>query len=134
MAQLVLEFAHHRRAKLRELHPPKIGRDMQIQVLLIPLDGRALELVLLRRCDPQLAGGRDCDALAIGGVDAVSDLDFRGSCEGLRRLLPRESLEVALAVLIDIVDHPSFLRLALPRHPDALANGHAGLRVILGSR
>jgi hypothetical protein len=124
VAQLVLELTHHRRGQLGKFHPSEIRRNVQIQVLPILIDGGALKFALLCGCKPQPTGRRDSDALTVSRMDAMPDLNLRGRREGISLLLLIESLEMALAVLVGVVDDPGFLRLSLPGRPNSLANRH----------
>ena len=57
-----------------------------------------------------LAGFRDGDAFAIRRMGPLRHLDRGRRVVGVGGLLLPERLDVALAVLVDVVDDPSFLR------------------------
>jgi len=86
-------------------------------VLPILINGGALKLTLLCGRKPQPTGRRDSDALTVCRMDTVPNLNLCGRREGISLLLLIESLEMALAVLVGVVDDPSFLRLSLPGRP-----------------
>src|SRR5262245_23159344 len=71
-----------------------------------------------------IAGFRHCDAAAVGSVDALAHLDVGRRVEGVRLLLAGERLDVPLAVLVDVIDHPRLFGFAAGRLPGAFADGH----------
>src|ERR1700721_50664 len=91
---------------------------------LVLVQRRPLQVVALPGFDPSLARSRNGDAVAVGDVDAFSDIDLDGGVPGVRLLLTFECLDVALAGRIDVVDDPSLpiYTFFLPR---AFATRHA---------
>ena len=100
----------------------KVGVDVEPQVGPVLVDGRALEPVLLACGDPFLSGIAHPRALACGRVNTVADFRQDRGRELGRVLLPGEGLDVALACLVDVIEDPSFLRLAPGRGPGSLAD------------
>lgn len=81
---------------------------MQNQMLHVPINGGALQLILFRGCNPQLAGLNDRDALTRGSVDAVPHLDTRGRGELIGLLLLGKRLDVAPFIRC-VIDDPRLL-------------------------
>ena len=82
---------------------------------MLPIGGdrRALQPGGIAAFQPQLGGLGDGDALAVGGMRAGADGDPDDGVMGVGIALLGEGLDVAVAVLVDVVDDPRLL--AAPR-------------------
>ena len=72
-------------------------------------------------------GPGDGDALAVGGMRSGADRDADQGVMGIGVALLGEGLEVAIAVLVDVVHDPRLLRLPARAFPGSLADGHGNL-------
>ena len=95
---------------------------MKLEVLLVSGERRPLQPGTLAAFEPKLPGLRDGAAAALGGVDAVADIDRDDGVVRIGVALLGEGLDVPVAVLVAVIHDPSFLRLARGRHPLASAN------------
>ena len=100
---------------------------MLVDVLPVAGDRRRLALLQRDEPDPVLGRRRHGDALAGRGVDAETDVHLDLGGLGVGVLLPRECLDVAVALAVNVVDDPGLLALAEPRGPKALPDRHAAL-------
>jgi len=89
----------------------------------LPVHGErcALEAVVLAGGQPELRRFYDGDAAGLKRMRATADVDFDAGMIGVGVLLPLEGFDVALAVLIDVIDEPS-LSLGASLFPSASAN------------
>src|SRR5690606_13126545 len=102
--------------------------NVQIEMLPVLVDGAALKASRVTRCQPMLASRCYGDCVCIGNMDTARDLDMRLSIEGDCVLLELERLDVALAVLVAVVNDPCGSRLSVSR-PLACSDSHtAALR------
>jgi hypothetical protein len=85
-------------------------------------DRRAFQAGRIAACEPQLGGPDDRGALAVGGVRSGTDGDPYDRVVGVGVALLREGLDVAVAVLVDVVDDPGLLHLAVGAFPASLAD------------
>jgi hypothetical protein len=83
---------------------------VQPQILAVAGKGRTLQTCSLARLNPESSGFSDGDAVAVGGMNARTDLNPRSCSKTIRGFLFGEGLQVALASLVDVVNDPSFLR------------------------
>src|SRR5262249_44936074 len=98
------------------------GDDVQLGVLLVGRNRRLLQVRLLAGFEPQRGGLGDGDALAVGGVGASTDGDPDDGGMGIGVTLAGERLDMALAVLVDVIDDPRLLRLPARAFPGSLAD------------
>jgi hypothetical protein len=95
---------------------------MEPQVLAIGVKGCALQAGPLAGLKPELAGLGNCNACAVGGMNAGSDFNVGGRLEIVGGLLLGEGLQAPLARLVDVVDDPRLLLDAPRCCPSSLAN------------
>jgi hypothetical protein len=124
LAQPVLEGAHHRHGELREPGQADERCDVQVEMLPVPFQRRALDASGLAAFDPQPASLGDGDAPAVGGVDAGTDVDGGLGVVGVGVLLAGEGLDVPVAELVGIIHDPGFADFAVMGLPCALAHRH----------
>ena len=91
-------------------------------MLAIGGDRRALQASRIAALQPQLGGLGNGDALAVGGMGAGADGGSHDGVVGVGVALLREGLEMAVAVLVDVVDDPCLLRLPVEAFPGSLAD------------
>jgi hypothetical protein len=96
-------------------------------MLPVLIEGRALEAGGLTACQPLFASLLHGDCGAVGDVGSMADLHTGCGGEGVRVLFPVERLEPAGAVLVNVIDNPGLLLLALSRRPFSLSNRHDAL-------
>src|SRR5215472_2687015 len=82
---------------------------------------------------PILCRLKDCNTLVLRRMNASPDIGADFILVGVRILLTLESLYMAVALLIGVIDNPGFPLLATPRCPFPLANRHSDPRVAIGS-
>lgn len=111
--------------RVRQLGLVYSGHDVQVDVLPVLSDPRALNALRLSASDPFLCGFGDGDAFARRGVDALAHVDLDLGCSSVGVFLELISLNVTVAVLIGVIDDPGFLFLALRGCPSAFANAHS---------
>lgn len=92
------------------------------QVLVVGFQRRAFEPVVLAASDPLRPGFRNCDALAVRGVDALAYIYLDRGVKGVGVLLLRERLDMASPILVGVIGDPDFLGFALRRDPLAFSN------------
>src|SRR5262249_23799619 len=85
---------------------------MKLEVLLVALQRGALQAGIGGGREPELAGLRDRDAAARSGVRSGPHVDPGRVVVGVGILLAGEGLDVAVAVLIAVVNDPRLLRLS----------------------
>jgi hypothetical protein len=124
LVQPILESAHHWHGQVRELHRPDQGRNVQVEMVPVIHQRRAFQIGRFRAPDPLLAGLSDRDALAPGGVRARLHVHGDGGVIGVGVALVGERLEMAAAVLIDVVDDPCRLVFVLRGLPTTFADRH----------
>lgn len=107
---------------------PDQRNDVQIQVALALVEGRALQPRGLAGGHPELARLLHGDAGAVGDMDALPHLYRSRGCELVSLFLQSERLEPALAGHVEIIDHPGGFRFALRCRPFPLADAHAASR------
>ena len=106
--QRILEVTNQRDAQMRKLHPPKIGHDVQLDMLPILGERRSV-----RDCGSRMRSTERCAASATvmlrdSGVCVPRLTSIRNAgMIGVRLPLRPEGLDVPLAVLIDVIDEPS---------------------------
>src|SRR5262245_42635734 len=123
--QVVAERLDLRGRQVRQLEPTKPRGDVQVDVLSVLPDRGALPAVRLDALDPAFRSLGNGRTLGWGCVDALVEIDFDRRVMGVGILLALECLDVAVAVLVRVIDYPGFLRLALPGRPSALAYRHS---------
>ncbi|WP_441234510.1 hypothetical protein [Bradyrhizobium sp. 930_D9_N1_4] len=97
---------------------------MQIKMRPIGIDRRPLKSEADALGNPPFASLANRDARAVGGVNAGPYLVLDAGIETIGALLAGKSLEAALPALIDVVNRPGFLFMALSVLPFALADRH----------
>jgi hypothetical protein len=120
--QLGPEVAHHRRVQPRKLHGAEVRLDVQVQVPPVLIERRAFKVVAFAGLDPVFASLPDRNAVAVGGVQALAHFDVRRGIVGVGFLLAGKGLDMSLALLVNVIDDPSILRLALRVLPGALSD------------
>src|SRR6516162_9822856 len=93
-------------------------------MLSIVRNSRLLTLIQLDFSDPIGRCLGHCNRFGDGGVNAGADVDTDLLGPRLRILFALKGLNVAIALLVDIVDHPGLLHVAISGLPSSLAYRH----------
>src|SRR5438128_1858396 len=109
---------------MRELDSANAGHDVEIDVLAVLPDRAPFPPVRFDALEPAIGSLEHSLALAWRCVLAFADVDPDLVVLSVRILLFAEGFDVAIAVLIDIVDDPRFLLLAQTGVPNALPDRH----------
>src|SRR6516164_6930890 len=112
------------RRQLGQLETPKIWQNMQVEMLAVLRDGRALAAIGLQALDPPI-GDISHGGLAVDhdmGALAELDLDLGGTAIGFT--LADEGFKPALTGMIGVIDDPGFPRLTVAGGPNAFTDGH----------
>jgi hypothetical protein len=97
---------------------------VKAEVSPVLIDGGPFQVIGLGVLDPVLAGFGHGDAGGVRRVPALADLHRDRRVVGVRRLLLLEGFDVALAVLVHVIDHPRLLRFAPRVLPRSLSYRH----------
>src|SRR5262249_16147560 len=123
--QIVAELFNARRGEVRKLDMADLRDDMQPNVLVVMLDGRAFAPLRLHPCQPVSRRLGNGDALAWRGVHTPAHIDLDCGMEFVGFLLAGKGADVALALRVEIIHHPGRLRFAAPE-PRPLSDRHDG--------
>src|SRR5262245_17559684 len=112
---------------MRKLVSADPGRDVDIHMLPILSERTTLPALRLDALDPSFGGLGYRLALGDSGVDAVTHVLPDLIVASIGVLLTLECLDVAVAILVEVVDNPSLFGFAFRCNPLALAYRHVTL-------